>query len=432
MGSFKLALQFVRIPRLFFSLLFFPLLIGLGIVYVQALVTGIALKGFQRNSSTVEHFFREQQEFNIGRFILYGEGGLRPSIQVCRWIEQQGDTAARIEVPPTSECQPDRLDVALQVLDPAAFDPTQYVQAFQGNVERLHLCRSCHPDIIIDLTGAAPRTRLTSVWAFILVNLLNYHPELGQQYVAVMKGYDDMMALLGKNYLELPGFNSVVPLSELVPVMLLIINIAAVVVIALWLALKAHRKVLDYFAYSGVLLPMVAAIGKQRFYGAIWALTLLRVGAFLLGAIPFLIISLADFVKMDSVRVALGDNILTFAIWLLAIVAGLAFATLVGSVADLKHRFHLLSFAYRYVPLILCIIGAFVWAFTFLFEGATAHLVRSITAGTPILGIAPILVAPLFKPGTMVILIHMLLTTGLLILALRSNARWFAAHLEDL
>lgn len=432
MEALRLALHFVRIPRLFLTLLFFPLLVGLLIVYVQALLTGLALQGFQRNSTTVEHFFQQQQQFSVGRFLLFGAGEIRPPLEVCRWTEA-GDTLGKLyESPPRETCNPDRLDVAVIVKDPATFDASRYVAAFEGNVDRIHLCRSCSPDLVVDARGDTPKTHIKSLWAFVIVNLLANHQELGKQYVAVMKSYDDMISVLGKNYLELPGFPTAIPVAAIVPAMLLILNLASVVVISLWLGLKAHRKVLDYFAYSGVLLPMVAANGRQRFYSAIWVLTFLRVAAFVFGAVPFLILSLADLFKKETVVFALGHSVWTSLVWIAAIAAGMAFATLIGSVADLKHRFHLLSFLYRYVPLVVCVVGASVWSLTFLFEGRVAHLIREITTLLPIVGIAPVLMAPVFKPGAFVLVLHLVLTVLLFIVALKSNARWFAAHLEDI
>ena len=52
--------------------------------------------------------------------------------------------------------------------------------------------------------------------------------------------------------------------------------------------------------------------------------------------------------------------------------------------------------------------------------------------GTPVLGIAPILIAPIFKPMVDVLTVHSILTILVCLYVLRANAHWFAAHLEEL
>ena len=64
----------------------------------------------------------------------------------------------------------------------------------------------------------------------------------------------------------------------------------------------------------------------------------------------------------------------------------LGLATLIASIAELKHRHCLLSFTYKYIPLGIAFFGALIWGFSFLFEGSTASVIRSITSSFEAVG----------------------------------------------
>jgi len=207
---------------------------------------------------------------------------------------------------------------------------------------------------------------------------------------------------------------------------------ASLVIISLWLALKAHRKVLDYFARNGALLPMVAATGKGVFYAAIWILTLTRVAAFVCAAVPITFFGLTGLLSDRQLDQMIKINSPEFVLWVLALLASLSLATLIASIADLKHRHQFFSIGYRYVPLFFCLAGGFVWTGSFLFDGPFFGYFRALLSALPIVGAASILVAPVMQPQLSVLVVHLLLTSVLLVVALKRNARWFAAHLEEL
>ena len=57
---------------------------------------------------------------------------------------------------------------------------------------------------------------------------------------------------------------------------------------------------------------------------------------------------------------------------------------------------------------------------------------RNIATGLPVIGMTPVLVAPIFKPPYALLLAHIVLALGTTWWILKQNARWFAAHLEEL
>lgn len=431
MRALQLALSLIRIPRMFLSLLLFPFVVGLLIVYLQLLVTSAFVKNSRSSAADIAERYNTLKEFNVARLLLFGQGENLPDVRVCRWrdVVVAGKSG---EVPPDDLCHPDRLDVALKVADPQTYDPGPYVQVFNGNVARVHLCKRCRPDVVIDLTQGPPRTTISSVWGVLLLSLLRFNDAANQQLIEAFKHFDSIRGLIGDRFLYISGFSEPMAIDRSAIVIAIVGNFAGLVVVALWLALKAHRKVLDYFARSGALLPMVAATGKGSFYSAIWILTGLRVGAFMVAAIPIAFTGIQALTPEDTKMLFFGGSPWKVLLWLTTLVSGLALATLVGSIAELKQRHQFLSFAYRYIPLILSGIGTVMWVFTFLIESGASVFTRNLVAATPIIGLAPILIGPLFRPSFDTLVIHLLLTVLLFLLAARHNARWFAAHLEDL
>lgn len=432
MRALRLVLSLVLIPRLFASLLLFPLILSILLVYCQVLVTGTFLRVFQQNSQSVQEGFKKKEEKNLIREVVFGDAHPRPPIRVCRWEVVKTPLGVIKEVPPIEECRPDRLDVALHVSDPASFNPDEYIALFNGNFERLHLCKTCSPDTIITIGDDGQRTDSFSIWSIALLSINRMSDDFQDSFVRSLREIERIKILLGSRYFHSEGLTKPVLLTDFQVSMAVVLNVASLVVISLWLALKAHRRVLDYFARNGALLPMVAAAGKGSFYSAIWILTLMRVGFFILASIPLGYELFRTYFKDTKWATLFGDSALTFTLWIPALVASLGLATIVASIADLKQRHNMLSFVYRYIPLILCIVGSVLWGVTFIFDGTIARIIRDIIASIPILGVTPVLLAPVFTPSGWVLVIHCVATSVVIAFALRRNARWFAAHLEDL
>ena len=368
---------------------------------------------------------------DIARRFLFGSSSLAP-LRICRWQRiplPDGREGERIGDP---LCKRDRLDVAIQVESPETFDPSLYAQLFEGNAERLHICRACKPDIVIKPGPQGTVSRIYSVWGLIILGLTSVNDKIETNRAVIRKEFRAIQDRLGSKYLHLAGLREPLALESFYASFALIVNIASLIVVALWMALKAHRKVLDYFARNGALLPMVAASGRGSFYGGIWLLTSLRVGAFLLAAVPLSLWQLSDLLRQNLAMPFLFGNIWSFLIWLAAIVLGFALATVTGSIADLKQRHSLLAFGYRYLPLIISAFGAALWASTFIFEGVAPQYLRHALTAFPIAGLAPMVMGPLLQPPPFVLAAHGLLSCLFLLYTLKLNARWFAAHLEEI
>lgn len=432
MDALRLALAFVRVPRLFLTLFFLPILISIVIVYLQLFITGIALRvGDTTSAQGLEQALEKAKSNHLASHLLFGGEGPPEETLVCRWVPVSG-TEGITEAPPSPECAPDRLDAAIQVEDVESFDVSSHLEVLSGKVERLHVCRTCSPDIVIKQTPEGVSSHLHSIWAALILSLSNYDDELNESRVQVIAHYDTLRQAYGKLYFYARGFNGPIKVSGAGKRSAVVVNIIALSIIALWLALKAHRKVLDYFARNGALLPMVAATGKTSFYSAIWLLTTFRVGAFLGAAVPISYFGLKSLFTGGSPVVLFRGDLLLLGIWVVTLLSALALASLVTSVAELKHRHQFTSFVYKYIPLILSLFGGVIWLATFIADGVTADMIRRFVTATPVLGMAPVLVAPMFTPHLFILLTHTVLSLVILGLSAKHNARWFAAHLEEL
>lgn len=429
MYAVRLAFALIRVPRLFASLFLLPILASLVLVYAQLVVTALGLKALGADSGSVKQYYQDRHDSDLGRRLLFGDKAPKGDLKVCRWEPRQSGAP---EAPPSTDCNPDRLDVALQVSDPATYDPRAYVEIFRGLTERLHICKSCQPDAVIKVLPNKTEAHAYSTQALILMRLTAQNEGTQEKFLAAMKSLDHIHELVGDLHFHSAGLRNSLNTSRMETSLALVFNVAALVVIALWLALKAHRRVLDYFARNGALMPMVAATGKGPFYGAIWILTLLRVVAFLGAAVPITYYGFTGLLNQRDLDELFSFGRLEFALWIAALVAGLSLATLVASIADLKHRHHFLSILYRYVPMLICFVGGALWAASFLFDGTAFGIFRGFLTALPLVGTTPILLAPALPPQYSVLVIHLLLTSVLLVWALKRNTRWFAAHLEEL
>ncbi|MCO6431489.1 MAG: hypothetical protein J5J00_11565 [Deltaproteobacteria bacterium] len=433
MNPLRLAVSLLMIPRLFLSLIFFPLIISLILVYLQLVASQIAINLINKSPTDIERSVKKRDDDNFMRRLIYGSGKPLPPLEICHWRTGLASDGSMFEVPVDgAKCNPSRLDVALHLENQAEEKIAEYAKIFNGNIEKLHLCKTCSPDVVITERNGNTTSDIRSVWGLMVLGLVAFDKEVANYYISSLKKTDQIKKLIGEHYLHISGFTQPISLHRIQTRSIIIMNIACLLIIALWLAIKAHRKVLDYFARSGALLPMVAATGKGNFYMAIWLLTLFRVQAFLLAAVPITIQTLNRILKTDTVGGVLGYDPITTLLWLAAIVIGLSFATLIASIAELKQRHHLFSFAYKYLPVLVCAAGALIWLGSFVLEGSAVEMVRHILTALPVVGIAPVLVAPILKPITALLVCHALLTGVLFVLVLRRNAHWFAAHLEEI
>jgi len=425
--SFRIAAALLRIPHLALSLFAFPLILSLGIVVIQLLVTGAVVQLMTSTARPAPTTKIVESNTHPIRWLIYGSGELRGPLKVCRWLAQDyGD-----EKPPSQECAPDRLDVALHVEDPASYDVTRFEKLFQGHIDRLHICRGCKPDVVITPRADGEITsQAYSLFGLSILFLPYSNQDVVEQRTAVKEAYDDIQRSLGSISMHIPEISEAIGISSLKGTLPITSNIALLVVIALWLALKAHRKVLDYFSHNDVLLPLAAACGKQNFYSAIWILTLFRVGCFLGASIPLMYFGLTDIIT-TNMTMDLSFSIARGLAWIVALVSALGLATVVASIAELKHRHSLLSISYRFIPLLGAFLGAVAWGASFIVPLHSCGVFRLVVSALPIVGIAPILVAPVTGLPYLPMMVHAVLAILGLTWLLRCNARWFAAHLEE-
>jgi hypothetical protein len=426
--TLRIAMALLRIPHLATSLFAFPLIFSLVIVFIQLFVTGAVVQLANTTTASVAATAVAKSNFNHVRWIIFGSGAPRSHLKVCRW--QSSGTG---EAPPEGgECQPDRLDVAIHVQDPATYDVARFVRLFDGHVDRLHVCRSCEPDVVITPRNDGLTTSLArSVFGLAILFLPYSNTSVGEKRIALTSAYDEIQRSLGSLSMHIPEISDAVGITSLKGTLPITANISLLVIIALWLALRAHRKVLDYFSHNDVLLPLAAACGKHTFYSAIWMLTVLRVGCFLCASVPLMYLGLSDIIATHVKDFEFTFSFLQTSAWLLALISTLSFATVVASIAELKHRHHLLSAAYRFIPLVGAFLGALVWGLSFLIPFSSVGGFRMAVSALPVVGIAPILVAPVTGLSCLPMLIHTMVASVALMWILRRNARWFAAHLEE-
>lgn len=365
------------------------------------------------------------------RAIIFGDGKALPTPKICRWNMVESKDGI-IETPPNEECQPNVLDVALQVNEPSSFDPAPFIEIFSGNIERIHICQKCHPNIIINNIPDKPKTHVHGIFGLALVHASLFNGNTQRQKIDITRDYENLVNNLGEQILYINGFRKPIALDDLGLLMAFIINISFLVIVTVWLGLRAHRKVLDYFAHSGALMPLVAASGKRSFYGAIWLITLSRVLFFLMAALPVSLSVTADLFTDKQLSEYLNPLTSELLLWLLTISSSFTLTMAIGSIADLKQRHLTLGFVYRYAPLLICLSGALLWGFSFLSNSENIILLRTTMAALPIIGITPVLLAPAFQPALEILAIHSVIAIVTIVFVFRRNARWFAAHLEEL
>jgi hypothetical protein len=427
--SLAIAFSLIKIKRLFCSLILIPLALSLVVVAIQVVTSTLIIQVTNKTSGKVDTSVEEGVSFL--RSIATGSDKPLPEALICRWRMETDDLRQSVEVPPNAQCEPDRLDAAIKVSNPDSFDPKEYILLLNGVVQRIHLCKTCQPDLLFIPEKNERRVEIRSIWAALLVRLITQNDSITEAFATVRKTNFETSEAMGKRYFIAPGFRSPINLTDMRSSLLLIFNFSSLIVVSLWLALKAHRRILDYFSHNGALLPMVAATGKENFYGALWIITCIRVSAFLISALPLTIYSLHEYMIDQATIDILGGAPANALVWGATLIASLSLATLIASIADLKHRSHLLVFTYRFLPLILAFIGAFFWAITFLVDTDFSSILRAVICAVPVIGMVPMFISLVFQPHLIALLLHGILSAALIVYLMRLNSQWFGAHLEE-
>jgi len=430
MRALSIALSLVRIPRLFFSLLLGPLLIGTFFVTVQEMfVYAHFMSTINSGSDPIKERIEESQKESWIRKVLFGDAGPLPPLKVCRW-----QTTSQGEQPPSDpDCKTVPYDVTIRTTSPETFDATRYIQMLEGSTHNLHICRKCVSEIMIGERDGKFETHLLYPAALLVyIQSAVNDSERTNALIEAYKRSEEVKELQGAIMIHFPGHRFPINYSTLENDMIIVMNIAVFAVIALWLSLRSHRKVLDYFARNGALLPLVAACGKRPFYTAIWHITGLRVLLFMFSSVPVAGILLYNMVDDEEFTTSIFSNPSSIVIWLSALILGLAAITVLGSIAELKHRQGLTVFIYKYLPIIACFIGGLIWSISFFHKGEHMEMIRNIITSTPVLGLLPTLVSPIFHISDNALLAHTFLSALMAGTVMLGNSRWFAAHLEEL
>lgn len=429
MSPFRICYAFLRIPRISLTLLLGPLLIGFLLVVFQLFVT-MAYSGPNiKTADQMEEEFAGRKDYNPIRHFLYENDGKElDEIKVCRWQMHEGREL------PLVGCEPKGYDIAIHTDDPATFDVSAYVESYRGSVEKLHVCKnSCQTSIVIDHHGDDTKSSIYSPYAMLIYVMAKMdNDDRNQAKLKARKSNEDFEELNGKMTLFAPGYAQPILISGLSKNLALSLNIAVFLAASLWLALKSHRKVLEYFGRNGALMPLVASCGNKTFYLAIWYISLCRVFFFFLPTLPVNGYVLYYAVNSAGMNTSLFERPLYCLSWIVSSTAALAFITILGSIADLKHRVPFLFIIYKYMPIILCLSGFVLWCLSILLGSSSAiNLARDIASAMPILGLGPLLFAPVTMLSSETMLIQALLSIVLSSVLVRRNVRWFAAHLDE-
>jgi hypothetical protein len=431
--SLRLTFCFLRIPRLLATLLLAPVATTVLIVILQLFVSVLFLQAPNSRTNlsattgnSVQLSVDEQPSWF--REILIGDPSFAKNLKICAWSKNP-DTQ-KLD-PPSADCQLERFDVVVTPDVVNQHGIAAYEELFRGLFRAVHICDGCGTDIIIWRSGAEIKTYFRSFLGLVLFQEVHLRGGIKKRFDDVQAAKQELKKRIGERYFDLTGFREPTRLSSFQAQIVIILNIGLGIVTALWLALKAHRRVLDYLSHSGVLLPLVAAVGKSTFYSSVWLLTLIRVGAFVLATVPIGLLVFLDVVS-DSAAFPFYGRPLAFVGWSCAVIASFSLAALIASVAELKHHHDLFNIHYKLGPLLASSLGGLLWLSTFLIEFPGAQTIRSIIGTIPIVGIAPILLAPAFEPYWYVLGVNTIGTIAIIILVARYNARWFGSHLDDI
>lgn len=429
MSPFRICYAFLRIPRISLTLLVGPLLIGFLLVIFQLFVT-MAYSGPNiKTANEMEEELAGRKNYNpILHFLYENDGKELEEIKVCRWQIHGGKEL------PLLGCEPKGYDIAIHTDSPATFDASAYVESYNGAVEKLHICReSCKTSIVIDHHGETIKSNIYSPYAMLIYVIAKMdNDDRNQAKLKARKSNENFDELNGTMTLLAPGYTQPILISGISRNLALSLNIAVFLAASLWLALKSHRKVLEYFGRNGALMPLVASCGNKTFYLAIWYISLCRVLFFFLPTLPVNSYVLYQAVNSAGMNTSLFERPLYCLTWIISATAALAFITILGSIADLKHRVPFLFVIYKYVPIIFCLSGFMLWCLSILLGTSSAiNLARDIASAIPIVGLGPLLFAPVTMLNTETMLIQALLSIVLSGVLVRRNVRWFAAHLDE-
>ena len=88
--AYILSLSLIRIPRLFISLLVWPLVIGLFIAIFQVVISAKYIQIVKSDSKQLTATFSDDREERLLRYLIYGAKEKLPDIKTCIWQDEIG------------------------------------------------------------------------------------------------------------------------------------------------------------------------------------------------------------------------------------------------------------------------------------------------------------------------------------------------------
>ncbi len=429
MHYYHIARSLLSAPRLMLSLLLWPFVIGLVFSLFQLSLTTIRVHQLDESPEEYEErAVKAKPDERLLRKYLFGRAEPFENSLVCRW---KGDP--RTERHDNPDCVFQKYDIAIATSKPLTDNVTEYIKMYEEVSPRIHICGNCMAELTVNLIPESPQTHLKGFSAV----LLYYFMEESEKrravdlYKNIKEEREGQKKKRGNIIFHVNGSDQPILCSGGRAKILLIFHTVSIVLVALWLALRAHRRVLDYFSKNGALLPLVAACGKKQFYKALWFITFLRVGCFLIASVPITLVVYLNYLKEDTISKFIG-NPFDFFLWIVSLISATGLLMIIASIAELKDRESFFSWLYKAIPFACCFIGGFIWAGLALFGGEGLAVYKSIIIALPIFGACPTIMAPLLNLNSFALVVQVLINTMLIIWLMHYNASWFAAHLEEL
>lgn len=420
-SSTRLALSLLLIPRLAARLILLPILIALLALALQLWLVNLAPK----NVVPVQRI----GEVNLARELVYQSSAPRAEIVICKWISKdQG-----IEFPPGRACLVGPRDVSfigidIENGDNRKFADPAFIERLNGNFDKIHFCKSdCANGAGITVSGDFnnPEVRVEG-----FSNLLLLSDSISARTDTIHQAF----TLAGRKLLNLPGLDSPIVLTGLERQIARLLSLVMLIICCVWLSLRAHRRVLEYFASGGSLLPLAASVGPKKLYSALWVISGIRLFAFFAVTAPMIVaLVVSGMMPIAGLNHTPGSpyaNVGLGAVWFGAVTASLVLTTLCASIADLKRRF-VTAVMWRILPLAAVGFGAMVWLLTLAEATSSGVVLRNFIVATPLIGLAPLVASSIIQPPSYLIGIHAVLATLSALWVARRNARWFGSNLEE-
>ncbi|MBP9838468.1 MAG: hypothetical protein KBC84_07115, partial [Proteobacteria bacterium] len=211
-NAFKIAINLLSIPRLFASLLFWPIVIGLSCAVVQISASSAYIKfveekpqDYIKRLNAPDEFSEHMRNFLVGRKSEFTE------IKVCRWSEVDGVEKAPVD------CEVHPLDVAINTDNVTDYNQEQYLNLYKGNVERLHICKSCKTDMTIHTNLENKNvTTITSLHGILLHGLVEttVDKKLGDHFINFKVKAEEYKKTSGTILFYPSGFKSPINFSK--------------------------------------------------------------------------------------------------------------------------------------------------------------------------------------------------------------------------